>query len=325
MPLSITSEGLFPDLGQGLGLRPQHYPFILEHQPAVDWFEIISENFMGLAGERATSAGAHFTPALGGRPTETLELIRRDYPIACHGVSLSIGSTDELDYDYLKRLKSLIERFEPSLISDHLCWTGVRGENLHDLLPLPYTTEALEHLASRIREVQDFLARNILIENVSSYMSFGHSTMTEWEFLNEIAQRSDCGLLLDINNIYVSAKNHGFSASEFLSKIDRKRVGQMHLAGHSDMGSYLVDTHDQPVCAGVWELYREAVQTLGEVSTMIERDGNIPPFEELFAESQFARSIEESVLGNIKSRKSNSLTHKRSSNSLAEGFADLAR
>ncbi len=324
MLLSSTSEGLFPDLGQGLGLRPQHYPFILEHQPSVDWFEIISENYMGLAGEKLC---ADTIPALGGRPVETLELIRRDYPIACHGVSLSIGSTDDLDYSYLKRLKSLIERFEPAIISDHLCWTGVNGENVHDLLPLPYTTEALEHLVSRIREVQDFLGRRILIENVSSYMSFEHSTMTEWDFLNEVAQRADCGLLLDVNNIYVSAKNHGFCASEFLSKIDRNRVGQMHLAGHSDMGNYFIDTHDQPVCEGVWCLYREAVERLGEVSTMIERDGNIPPFEELFAESQFARSIEESVLGKNRSRKS-SLERARAADpatTISKEFAELAR
>jgi uncharacterized protein (UPF0276 family) len=296
VPTGNTRAGLTPSLGQGLGLRPLYYNEILETLPKVDWFEIISENFMGLSSTHGRTQKYHAL-AQGGRPVEMLEKIRSHYPIACHGVSLSIGSVDPLDFNYLKDLKTLIDRFEPAIVSDHLCWTSVQGENLHDLLPLPYTEEAIAHVASRIQQVQDVLGRRILIENVSSYMSFAQSCMPEWEFLNEIARRADCGILLDVNNIFVSAKNHGFDGATYLQFIDADRVGQMHLAGHSDMGSYLIDTHDQPVTGGVWDLYRIAVELFGPVSTMIERDGNFPPLVELLAESLNARKIEEQVLG----------------------------
>jgi uncharacterized protein (UPF0276 family) len=302
VPEGKATNGLFPDLGQGLGLRPQHYAHVLKHLPPVAWFEIISENFMGLTNESAMNADhvpekhAH-TLALGGRPLENLDKIREHYPIACHGVSLSIGSVDPLDYKYLKNLKIFVDRIQPANVSDHLCWTGVQGENLHDLLPLPYTEEAIQHVVSRIIQVQEFLGRRILIENVSSYLTFKQSEMEEWEFLNEICQRADCGILLDINNIFVSAQNHKYDAKKYLEFIDPARVGQFHLAGHSDMGSYLIDTHDQPVTGGVWDLYKHAVKRFGSVSTMIERDGNIPEFDELLAESNTALQIQESVLG----------------------------
>ena len=291
-----SRAGFNSRLGQGLGLRPFYYQEILETLPKVDWFEIISENFMGLTSTHAQKQTYH-SLARGGRPLEMLEKIRSHYPIACHGVSLSIGSVDPLDLNYLKNLKALIDRFEPAIVSDHLCWTGVQGENLHDLLPLPYTEEAIAHVASRITQVQEFLGRKILIENVSSYMSFSQSQMPEWEFLNEIARRADCGILLDVNNIFVSAKNHGFDGASYLESLDASRVGQMHLAGHSDMGNHLIDTHDQPVTGGVWDLYRSAVEIFGSVSTMIERDANYPPLSELLAESSNARKIEEQVLG----------------------------
>ncbi|MGO9133927.1 MAG: DUF692 domain-containing protein [Methylovirgula sp.] len=262
-------------LGFGLGLRPIYYPDILDATPPVDWFEIISENFM----------------VPGGRPLAMLDRIRADYPIVMHGVSMSIGSTAPLDFDYLKSLKALAERVEPGWISDHLCWTGVHGINLHDLLPLPYTEEALNHVAERIRRVQDFLGRRIAIENVSSYVTFASSEMDEWTFVRELAERADCWLLLDINNIYVSAFNHDFDASAFLQAIKPERVIQMHLAGHSDCETHKIDTHDQPICDGVFALYAEAVSQLGPVSTMIERDDNFPPFSELLSELDHARAI----------------------------------
>ncbi len=262
-------------LGFGLGLRPIYYPDILDATPPVDWFEIISENFM----------------VPGGRPLAMLDRICADYPIVMHGVSMSIGSTAPLDFDYLKSLKALAERVEPGWISDHLCWTGVHGINLHDLLPLPYTEEALNHVAERIRRVQDFLGRRIAIENVSSYVTFASSEMDEWTFVRELAERADCWLLLDINNIYVSAFNHDFDASAFLQAIKPERVIQMHLAGHSDCETHKIDTHDQPICDGVFALYAEAVSQLGPVSTMIERDDNFPPFSELLSELDHARAI----------------------------------
>lgn len=262
-------------LGFGLGLRPIYYPDILDEKPAVDWFEIISENFM----------------VSGGRPLAMLDRVRGDYPIVMHGVSLSIGSTAPLDHEYLASLKALAERVEPAWISDHLCWTGVHGINLHDLMPMPYTEEALKHVVERIGRVQDFLGRRIAIENVSSYVTFASSEMDEWSFVQEIAERADCWLLLDINNIFVSAFNHDFDARSFLHSIKPERVVQIHLAGHSDYTTHKIDTHDQPICPEVWVLYAEACRRFGSVSTLIERDDNFPPFAELLAELDHARDI----------------------------------
>ena len=269
----------FPDLGIGLGLRAPHFSRVLRDRPEIPWFEATTENYMGIRG------------GFAGRPLKVLEQIRRDHAVVLHGVSLNIGSTDPLDRDYLKGVRSLADRIEPSWISDHVCWTGVGGENLHDLLPLPYTRETLDHLVPRIREVQDFLGRRMIFENVSAYLSFDQSEMTEWEFLTELARRSDCGLLLDINNVYVSSQNLGFDPIEFLNGLPLEHVGQMHLAGHSRHGEILIDTHDHPVPDEVWALYRAAVARFPEVSAMIEWDAQIPEFEVLEAEARRARKI----------------------------------
>lgn len=268
-------------LGFGLGLRTTHYPTIHDTQPDVDWFEIISENYM----------------IPGGAPMNHLMRIREHYPIVMHGVSMSIGSASPLDDDYLSDLKQLAARVQPEWVSDHLCWTGVHGKNMHDLLPLPYTEEALAHVAARIRQVQDFLGRQILIENPSTYLTFKESTLTEWEFLNELTARADCFLLLDINNVYVSAYNHGFDAQTYLNAIPVERVKQFHLAGHDNCGDYIIDTHDAPVIDSVWDLYAHAVRRFGPGSTMIERDDNIPPLEELLTELDRARRIAAVVQG----------------------------
>ena len=262
-------------LGFGLGLRPVYYQEILEKKPRVDWFEVISENYM--------------TP--GGRPLAILERIRADYPIVMHGVSLSLASTDPLDLGYLRALKRLADRFQPEWISDHLCWTGVHGVNLHDLLPIPYTFEALAHVVERIKRIQDFLGRRIAIENVSSYVAFAESEMNEWSFIREMAERSDCWLLLDVNNVFVSGFNHDFDEAEFIDAIPVERVVQFHLAGHTEHVTYKIDTHDQPICEKVWSLYERACRRFGRISTMIERDDNFPAFEELLAELDRARSI----------------------------------
>ena len=264
-----------PYLGFGLGLRPDHYEAILRDRPGIDWFEILSENYM----------------VPGGKPLYYLDRIRAHYPMVMHGVSLSIGSADPLDGEYLQQLKELASRIEPAWISDHLCWTGVGGHNMHDLLPLPYTESAIEHVVSRINHVQDYLGRQILIENVSSYVAYKKSEMTEWEFLCAIAERADCLILLDINNIYVSAFNHEFDPHDYLSAIPSQRVYQFHLAGHANHGNYIVDTHDASVIDPVWALYAAAVRRFGAVSTMIERDDNIPPLEELLTELNQARRI----------------------------------
>lgn len=269
----------FPFLGFGVGLRRDHYAHILESRPRVDWFEIISENFM----------------VGGGRPLEVIDAVAAQYPVVMHGVSLSIGSADPLRRDYLRELKALAARIKPAWISDHLCWTGVGGRNLHDLLPLPYNEEAVRHVASRIREVQDFLERPIALENVSSYMTLRASTMTEWEFLAAVAEGADCGILLDINNIFVSAFNHGFDALKYIDSIPCERVVQFHLAGHSDHGSYLLDTHDHPVCDEVWALYAHAVRRFGAVSALIEWDDNIPAFDVLLETAERARKIHASA------------------------------
>ena len=261
--------------GFGLGLRPSHYQAILEESHAIDWLEIITENYL----------------VPGGKPLHYLERIRSRFPLVMHGVSLSIGSTDPLDREYLAGVRELARRIEPEWISDHLCWTGVEGRNVHDLLPLPYTEEALACVVARVGEVQDLLGRQILLENVSSYLAYRSSDMTEWEFLSEVARRADCAILLDINNIHVSAVNHGFEASRYLRAVPKERVRQFHLAGHSDMGDHLIDTHDHPIAAPVWSLYREALAHFGPVPTMIERDDNIPPLAELVAELDVARAI----------------------------------
>ena len=277
---SKTQAASRPYLGYGLGLRIDHYDAVLAERPAVDWFEIISENYM----------------VDGGKPLHYLDRIRALYPMVMHGVSLSIGSLDPLDMDYLKRLKALAQRVEPRWISDHLCWTGVAGKNLHDLMPLPYTEEAVRHVAERVRRVQDYLGTQILLENVSSYVTYTQSAMSEWEFLGAIAGAADCLILLDVNNIYVSSSNHGFDPRAYLRGVPAVRVHQFHLAGHTYNGNIIVDTHDQPIIGGVWELYAEAVRHFGPVSTMIERDANIPPLEELLAEVDQARRIAEPIL-----------------------------
>jgi len=270
--------------GVGIGLRPRHYHEVLTQRPAVSWFEVISENFMGRRAAR------------GGRPLEILKQVREHYPVVLHGVSLNIGSADPLRLDYLTRLKWLIEQVQPAWVSDHLCWTGVDGENLHDLLPLPFTELAARHVAERVAKVQDVLGRRILLENVSSYIAFEHSDMTEWEFLGQVAQRADCGILLDVNNIYVSAKNHHFDPREYLEKIPSRRVGQIHLAGHDGGSSLLIDTHDRPVAPAVWELYRYAIERLGPAPTLIEWDDKLPPLSELLEEAKRARLIQEQVV-----------------------------
>jgi uncharacterized protein len=270
----------YPALGFGLGLRVDHYEAIFASQPPIDWFEALTENYL----------------VPGGKPLHQLMRVRERYPLVLHGVSLSIGSTAPLDRDYLRQLKALAQRVEPAWISDHLCWTGVAGRNMHDLLPLPYTEEALAHIAGRVRTVQDVLGQRILLENVSSYVSFRDSQLTEWQFLAEIAARADCLILLDVNNIYVSAVNHEFDALEYLDGIPAARVQQIHLAGHENHGDYLIDTHDHPVCDPVWQLYAAAVRRFGAVSTMIERDAHIPPLAELCAELTEARTLCERTL-----------------------------
>lgn len=269
-----------PFLGYGLGLRTDHYQSILDDRPPVDWFEILTENYM----------------AGGGKPLHYLDRIRADYPMVMHGVSLSIGGSDPLDRDYLCQLKALIERVQPHWVSDHLCWTGADGRNLHDLLPLPYTEEAVRHIAARVRQVQDYLGRRILLENVSSYLTYLGSEMTEWEFLSAVAEQADCLILLDINNIYVSSHNHRLDPHAYLDGVDPRRVMQFHLAGHTWHDRIIVDTHDQPVIDPVWALYAAAVRRFGAVSTMIERDGNIPPLGELLAELDRARRIADPIL-----------------------------
>jgi uncharacterized protein (UPF0276 family) len=263
------------NLGFGLGLRPDHYDAILSELPAVDFFEALTENYL----------------IAGGKPLHYLDRIRAEYPVVLHGVSLSIGSTQPIDRRYLAALKSLSRRIEPSWMSDHLCWTGTDGVNLHDLMPMPYTEEALEHLVPRIREVQDAVGQRILLENVSSYVSFHSSQLTEWEFLAELSARADCLLLLDVNNVYVNSVNHRFDPHDFIRGLPLQRVAQIHLAGHETQGSFIIDTHDAPVADRVWELYRCTCERFGPVATMIERDANIPPLGELLDELEVARGI----------------------------------
>ena len=271
----------WPALGCGVGLRTEHYDVVTREHPKLDWFEAISENFMDS----------------GGRPIRILEEVRHHYPVALHGVSLSIGSTDSLNPRYLERLKTVVDRIDPEIISDHLCWTGVDGQNLHDLLPLPFTEEAVRHVAERTRQVQEFLGRRILLENISTYVTYRHSVMPEWEFLTAVAEQSGCGILLDLNNIYVNAFNHHFDPYRYMDSIPGESVGQFHLAGHTDKGAYLFDTHSRPVIEEVWDLYRHALRRFGGVATLVEWDEEIPPFPGLCEEAGKARTIYDEICG----------------------------
>lgn len=277
--MTFQNQSPFPYLGFGLGLRVPHYNAILEQRPNLDWLEIITENYL----------------VPGGKPLYYLDKIRAHYPVVMHGVSLSIGSVDPLDLHYLEQVKNLAHRIEPVWISDHLCWTGVNGLNMHDLLPLPYTLQTVNHVVSRINQVQDYLGRQILIENVSSYLTYQQSDMSEWAFLSEIANRADCFILLDINNIYVSAFNHGFDPHDYLNGMPHKRICQIHLAGHSNYDSHMIDTHDAPIIEPVWDLYAAAIKRFGKVSTLIERDDHIPELSELLTEMEQAREIADTV------------------------------
>jgi uncharacterized protein (UPF0276 family) len=260
--------GSLPKLGLGVGLRSVHFQHILENQPAVDWFEVISENFIDSFG----------------RPRYVLEQIAERYPVVMHGVSLSIGSTDPLNFEYLAKLKRLAKETHARWISDHLCWTGVLGRNTHDLLPLPLNEESLRHVVERVRIVQDFLERPLVLENPSSYVTFAVSTIPEWDFLRHVADEADCGLLLDVNNVFVSSVNHEFDPVEYLRSLPHWRIVQCHLAGHADCGTHRIDTHDRAVLDPVWQLYRLAHELTGGISTLLEWDANIPPFEVLHAE-----------------------------------------
>src|SRR5436305_6719216 len=264
-----------PNLGLGVGLRTVHFKHILETNPAVDWFEISSENFMDSQG----------------RPRYVLEQIAARYPIVMHGVSRSIGSSDRLDFEYLRKLQDLARIVKPKWISDHLCWTGVAGRNTHDLLPIPFNRQTLKHVIERVRIVSDFLERPLVLENPSSYVTFRASTMDEWTFMSEMAEEADCGLLLDVNNVYVSSFNHDMDPLEFVENLPHRRVVQFHLAGHSNYTTHLIDTHDHSVCDPVWELYRLAHKLTGGVSTLLEWDASIPPFEVVHDEVKKAKNF----------------------------------
>ncbi len=263
-----------PDLGLGIGLRTRHFGNILETWPAIDWFEIISENFIDT----------------DGRPLAVLERVAERYPIAMHGVSLSIGSSDPVDYAFLAKLRALAERVDAAWLGDHICWTGVQGKNTHELLPLPLTEACLRHVTAKVRAVQDFLGRPLVLENPSTYIEFARSTMPEAEFIGRLAEDADCALLLDVNNIHVSARNHGFDPGGYLDLVPYDRVVQIHLAGHTDKGSHCIDTHDGPVIPAVWELYAEVQRRAGDTATLLEWDADIPPLEEVHAEVLKARA-----------------------------------
>lgn len=264
-----------PNLGFGLGLRSQYYQEILDQRPTVDWFEIISENYL----------------VAGGKALYYLDAIGEHYPLVMHGVSLSIGGPHALDRDYLQRLKQLIERVQPAWVSDHLCWTRGSAHQLHDLLPLPYHEESLAYLVERVRQVQDILERPLVLENLSSYVQPASSTLSEWDFLAALSTESGCQLLLDVNNVYVSARNHGFEPWDFIRALPPQSIRQLHLAGHSDYGDHVIDTHDHPVADPVWQLYRRTLEHLGPISTLLERDDHLPPLHELLDELQQARQI----------------------------------
>ncbi|MEE9310695.1 MAG: DUF692 domain-containing protein [Cocleimonas sp.] len=264
-----------PSLGFGLGLRKEHYNTIIDTSPDVDWFEILTENYL----------------VDGGKPLYFLDQICEKYPVVMHGVSMSLGSADPLDMDYLQQVKDLATRTNARWVSDHMCFTGVDNVNAHDLLPLPYNEETIKHVSNKIKQAQDFLGQQILVENASTYITYKQSDMTEWDFTAAVAEESDSLILLDINNIFVSAYNHGFDPLEYLDGIPAERVQQHHMAGHSQFDGYIIDTHDHEVVQGVWDLYAEAIKRYGEVSVMIERDDNIPELTELLAELQIARDV----------------------------------
>jgi len=268
-----------PDLGCGVGLRIPHYGHVFEHEPKVDFFEIISENFM----------------IEGGRPLTNLARALERYPIVQHGVSLGIGASVPLDFDYLAKLKKLTKLTQAPWVTDHLCWTRDGAVDMHDLLPLPYTEEAVKHVSERIRVVQDFLERPFGFENTSSYMTYRASTMTEWEFIRAIAEEADCGILLDVNNIYVSSFNHGFDPLTFLEGVPHERILQYHLAGHTNKGDYILDTHSDFVIDEVWKLYRRAIEITGPISTLVEWDEDIPDFDVVHGEARKAREIRDEV------------------------------
>ena len=269
----------FAELGIGIGLRVPHYAHILENKPTVDWFEIISENYMVDAG----------------RPLEVLDRIMEQYQVVQHGVSMYFGSTDRLSRDHLQKLKRLVRRTKTPFLSDHLCWGSVDGSYTHDLLPMPYTFASAKNTAERIRAVQDFVEVPVIVENVSSYAEFHLSEMTEWEFLSEVAERADCGILLDVNNIYVSSQNHKFNPFDYVNYVPAERVGQIHLAGHSKFERYILDTHDHSVLDPVWGLYARAIERCGPTATLLEWDAKIPSFDEVHSEALKARKYLDAV------------------------------
>lgn len=273
----------YPNLGLGLGLRSQHFSYLLQNDPIIDWFEVISENFMDNYGYARYA----------------LEQIAEKVPIVMHGVSMSIGSSDPLNMDYLKKLKELAKWVKPEWISDHLCWTGMHLKNTHDLLPMPMTAESLLHVSERVKRVQDYLERPLILENPSTYLEFTASTLNEWEFLSELTNLTGCGLLLDVNNVYVSATNHGFDPVHYIKNIRHDRIVQMHLAGPTDYNGFLIDTHDKPVPTPVWELYKLAQELTGGVSTLLEWDANIPPYEELVEELLKSKKVLQGEIPNV--------------------------
>jgi uncharacterized protein (UPF0276 family) len=281
--VSFRKRHRIPDLGVGVGFRVPHYARVFEERPPMDWFEIISENFL----------------VRGGRPLENLTRLASSYRVVPHGVSLAIGSVEPLDEDYLRKLRALLDRLDPPWVSDHLCWGRAPGVHIHDLLPMPYTAEALEHVVERVKRVQGMLERPFALENVSSYLTYRDSTMSEWEFLAEVAERADCGILLDCNNVYVSAFNHGFDPRAYIDAVPSDRVVQMHLAGHTDKGRYLLDTHSDHVKDEVWGLYRRAIARCGAVSTLVEWDDDIPEWDVLAAEAAKARAARAEVLQSV--------------------------
>jgi len=267
----------YPDLGFGIGLRSVHFEHILENKPRIDWFEILSENYLDT----------------GGRPLNVVDQIAERYPVVLHGVSLSVGSTDPIDFDYLAKLKALGKRIGARWISDHLCWTGVSGLNVHDLLPMPYTDESLRYTIERVRTIQDFMERPIALENASTYLEFNVSTWPECDFIAQLAEEADCGILLDVNNVYVSSFNHGFDPKAYVDKIPTDRVVQIHLAGHTNKGTHILDTHNDHVIDVVWDLYRHTFQRMGGVSTLLEWDADIPSFEVVHGEALKAKRYRE--------------------------------